>query len=453
MATIRRCTLLAAAVALLATPGFALPQLERPYPLPANFSGVITVYPDNDNTTAVRRYWIIPSLARICRKQNGKLAFGLVHSGVSSFDVDGINALLDASFQPYVDDKTLNEAKKLIETEAKKDGATSVSFNFVVPTETTIQMLVGGQFFDWNGNTKTVVKGGSVEACIPFQVKVKDSFDVRALTQAGGPDAATFGALFTMKFRGVGNRFHATVTAKFEETYKHLSARVKASGWFGLVNADLKYEWQELLKSGAVTYKIWEGTEDQLKQFNLQFIFETLFKAMTERTGAFAQQLKPGGLPDAPGGGGFWGFSLSAGGGFEQYTDKTDIVVDVDAQFTREQELVFGMNFPSGGAELVNYVKNLTDTGKPFPTADDFKQQKAQHQVCRTNNLAALKKLHDEGTIDDQTYRELVAKAIERGCYVDYTVADTKMLKAWRAEGNEVPLGLALEISRRRRSQ
>src|SRR6185369_3094808 len=74
-----------------ASESLGLPKLNAPVELPSTFDGVITVYADSENTNQVRRYWLIPSTARIVRRQDGKLAFGLVHSGVSSFDRDGIN--------------------------------------------------------------------------------------------------------------------------------------------------------------------------------------------------------------------------------------------------------------------------------------------------------------------------------------------------------------------------
>jgi hypothetical protein len=395
--------------------------LDQPVELPSNFQGIITIYPDSHNTIQIRRYWLIPSTARIVRNPDKKLAFGLAHSGISSFDPDGIGALLNVTFQPYIDNSTLTQAKQLIEQKAIQEGATSVSFNYISPKETTAQILVGGQYIDWTGaNANAVYKGGSVEAGIPFQVKLKNSFDARCLAQAGGEDGAIIGALFTMKFDGVGNRVHFKITAKFEETYKHFVARVKASGWFGLAKIDAKYEWQELKKVPGVELKIYEGTEEQIEKFQAKKIFENLLKQVTERTGIFAQTLKPSGLPDAPGGGGFLGWSVSAGGGFEEYTDKTELIVEVDAQTTREQQIVFGMNFPTGGSEM----KEAQYTSKPYPTSDDFKKQIEQHKKCRTANLESLKKLRDSGAIDQATYMELVKDALAKGCYVDYTVYD-----------------------------
>lgn len=395
------------------------PQLNTPVELPANFEGIITIYPDNLNTAEVRRYWLIPSTARIVRNPGGKLAFGLVHSGISSFDPDGINALLNVTVQPYVDDKTLNQAKTLVEKKALDEGAKTVSFNFVSPTETSARLLVGGQFVDMLGKEQTVVKGGSVEAGIPFQVKVTKSFDVRCLAQAGGEEGATFGALYTMKFQGVGNPVKFTITASFEETYKHFAARVKASGWFGLAKADVKTEWQELKKQPFVKLKIDSGTEEDIEKFHARDLFNKLLDQVTNQTGLFARVLKPSGLPDAPGGGGIFGWGLSVGGGYEAYTDRTDFVVSVDAQYTREQEIAFGMNFPTGGAELKGYVKNITDTTKPWPTSDDFKKQAAQQKQCIQNNVKTLKQWRDDGTISQQLYDELIKDAITKGCHVN----------------------------------
>ena len=146
----------------------------------------------------------------------------------------------------------------------------------------------------------------------------------------------------------------------------------------------------------------------------------------------FAKQLQPGGLPDAPGGGGLWGWGVSAGGGFEHYDQNAQLTYAVDAQYTVEEEVSYGMSFPAGGKELETYVKNITDTGKPFPTSDDYKKISAQHKTCRENNITALKKLLSDGTIDQNLYSQLIEKAISKGCSVDYSVEkiETNLFKA-----------------------
>src|SRR6187401_1845020 len=85
----------------------ALPKLEEPVPLPADFDDIVTIYPDNGQA---KQYWIVPSTARIVRKPDGKLSFGLVHSGISSYDPDGLSALLTVTFQPYIDQASLTKA-------------------------------------------------------------------------------------------------------------------------------------------------------------------------------------------------------------------------------------------------------------------------------------------------------------------------------------------------------
>jgi hypothetical protein len=405
----------------------ALPLLEAPVPLPADFDGIITIYPDSNNTVQIRRYWLVPSTVRIVRNQDGNLAFGLVHSGVSSFDPDGINALLNITAQPYIDSKTLQNAKTLVEEQAKKEGATSVTFNFISPTETAARILVGGQYAKWGEQNALIVKGGIVEAGIPFQVKLDKSFDVRALTQAGGPKAALMGVEFRMKFNGQGSPCEIHLVGKFTETYTHVLAVVKASGWWGLVQGNAKYESQQLQKTPGVSLSISGCTQDQVEKYHAVTLLDALFTAVNSRTGLFAKELKPSGLPDAPGGGGIWGWSLSAGGGFETYTDTTDFKIDISVADKREQEIVYGLNFPLGGDELKDYVKNLTDTSKPYPSDADFKAQADQHKKCRTNNKAALVQYKNDGTISAVLYEQLIANALEKGCYVDYTTGGVLM--------------------------
>jgi hypothetical protein len=292
-------------ILLITNTANALPRLDAPVPLPAEFDAIITIYPDNYNTASQQQYWLIPSTARIVRTPNKNLAFGLVHSGVSGFDPDGVNALLNVTIQPYIDAKTLQKAKDLIKAQA---GNATVSFSYVVPRQMTCRMLIGGQFHDFGGDKMTVVNGGSVEAGIPFQFKFNNSFDVRCFAQAGGDKAALFGALYTMKFQGVGNRVKFTVTAKFKETMQHFKAAVAGSAWYGAIKADTRTEWTNLKHSGAVTLKVWEGTEEQVDKWGAKLIVDGLLKQLTDRTGMFARTLKPTDLPDAPGGGGALGW-------------------------------------------------------------------------------------------------------------------------------------------------
>ena len=85
---------------------YGLPLLESPVPLPASFDGVITIYPDSANTKEIRRYWLVPSTARIVRSsQSNLLEFGMVHSGLTltpngKLDPDGVRGLLTLTVQP-----------------------------------------------------------------------------------------------------------------------------------------------------------------------------------------------------------------------------------------------------------------------------------------------------------------------------------------------------------------
>jgi hypothetical protein len=426
--TVVQAFVIALSIEGIASQAAALPMLEEPIPLPASFEGVITIYPDNHNTTQIRNYWLVPSTARLVRNPDKKLAFGLVHSGVSSFDPDGINVLVTATVQPYVDAPTLAQAERLVEDQAKKEGATSVNFRYIAPTETTAEILIGGQHYDWSGKDKTTVKGGLVEAGIPFQVKVNKSFDVRAITQAGGDNASTLGVLYTMKFNGVRNRCDFDVTADFSEAFKHFKAEISASGWYGAVKGHGKVEWQSLVDSGIAKLTVRQCRQEDLDKFDYTKILNSFLEQIANRSGFFARQLQPSGLPDAPGGGGLWGWGVSAGGGYESYDVTQKLVYAVDAQFTVEDEINFGMSFPSGGPELVSYVKNITDTNKPYPTSDDFKSIATQHKQCRSNNITALKKLLADGTINQGLYDQLIEKAITQGCYVDYSTQNLAAL-------------------------
>lgn len=436
----------------------ALPMLEEPVPLPASFEGIITIYPDSHNTAAVQNFWLAPSTARIVRnppkpgEPQGKLAFGLVHSGISGFDPDGVSALLTATFQPYVDAATVKQATELITKSVEAAGGKAF-FRYIAPKETEVFFLVGGQYVDWTGRKpNAIVKGGLVEAGIPFQIKVKDSQDARALSQAGGDDASTMGVQFRMKFDGIRGRCHFLITGKFKETYEHFKTAVSASGWFGLARASARVEIQKLVSKDAIKIQLYQCTQEKFDKYYPVEAVEGLMAQLAARTGAFARTLKANGLPDAPGGGGMWGWSFSAGGGFESYDEDRELSYEYDLNFTEEQEFTFGMAFPTGGNELKTYVKNLTDTGKPFPTSDDFKKIRDQMAACRKANLAALKKLLADGDINQTQYDKYVEQAMERGCYVDYTLTAAnaktfgRQLKAVRDKRDLVSPAMLLEF-------
>jgi len=394
----------------------ALPKLEEPVPLPADFDDIVTIYPDNGQA---KQYWIVPSTARIVRKPDGKLSFGLVHSGISSYDPDGLSALLTVTFQPYIDQASLTKAKNLITQNVP--GAT---FSFVNPIETTCRLLIGGQYVDWNGQTKTVIAGGLVEAGIPIQFKTVENLDVRALSQSGGGDANTIGASFTMKYRGVGKKIHFKLTAKYEQTLTHFKAAASGSGWFGLVKAKARTEWTDFKDKPFVNLEVIEGTQadvdNYMEKYGAQKLLNTLLEQLANRTGMFARTVQPTNLPDAPGGGGIFGWGISAGGGFEKSTSTSDLVYEVSMSFTEEREIAFGMTFPSSSEDLKPYVKNLTDTNKPFPTGEDYKQISNQNAQCMTNNLVALKSLLDAGLLPQSVYLSLVSDAVTKGCHVKF---------------------------------
>ena len=419
---------LAVVLSSYVTSAYSLPMLDEPIPLPGDFDGIVTIYPDNHSTATVQNFWIIPSTARIVKNPDGKLAFGLVHSGVSAFDPDGISALVSSTFQPYVDSATLQKAKDLITTEVEAKGGKAY-FRFISPKETQAWLLIGGQLINWDRNDPDAkIMGGAVEAGIPYQIKIRKAIDVRSLAQAGGGDANTLGVMFKMKFEGLRSRCHFSVTAKFKETFEHFKARVSSSGWFGITRASASTDIQSLTSSDALKIDLDQCTQETFDKYYPEKAVEGLMANLAARTGAFARVLKPSGIPDAPGGGGIFGWGLSAGGGFERYEEKRDLTFEYDLNFIKDQEIVFGMTFPSDGPQLSPYVKNLTDTGKPFPTSADYLAITKQHKACRTANLTALKKAKDDGYLTDDLFNKYVGLTYEKGCYVDYSIEALKKI-------------------------
>jgi hypothetical protein len=415
---IRRCLCLLVLMFLPAGKSFALPLLEQPVPLPADFQGVITIYPDSQNTSAIRRYWLVPSTARIVRGSDGKLGFGLHHSGLTSLDPAGVNALLTVTVQPYVDDSTLARAKSLVNDRARSEGATSVTFSFVTPREMKAWLMVGGHPSDfWKGTGSEATQGGTVEAGYVFQVRVSDDFDVRALTQAGADAASTIGARFTMKFDGLTDRCSFSVTAKFKEVYDHYKLVVSGSGWFGLTRATGKVEWQSLKGQNWVHFQSAGCSDVTIEKYYGMKLVDALLTQLAARTGQFAPQIHPSGLPDAPGGGGIFGWSFNAGGGYEHVDEERDLEYSVNIQDRVTEEIAFGMSFPTASTDLLPYIKNLTDTDKPLPTGADIKKVAVENKACITEKIAFLKGLFDQGSISQAFYQSQVANAVSRGCY------------------------------------
>jgi hypothetical protein len=406
-----------------ATAAHALPLLESPVPLPANFEGVITIYPDSDNSVQVRRYWLVPSTARIVRNaQTNQLEFGMVHSGLTvlpagRLDPDGVRGLLTLTVQPYVDNDTLNRAKQLIEQTARTEGATSVTFSFITPREMKGWLMVGGQPSDFWGMGGTLsAAGGTVEAGYVFQIRLQDRFDIRALTQAGGDAASTVGARFTMKFDGMTNPCRFTVRAKYQQLYEHYKAQVNASGWFGLVRANASAEWKTLKENPFVTFENRGCSDTTIEKYYALKLIDSLLTQLAARSGQFAPVLKPSGLPDAPGGGGLFGWSFNAGGGYERVDEERDIEYSVNIQSRVEEEMAFGFSFPTASNVLKPHMKNLTDTAKPLPTSADIEQVAAANETCIAGRIAWLRQLHANGAISQDFFQKEVQRTVSTGC-------------------------------------
>jgi len=81
---------------------------------------VITIYPDNNNT---KRSAPLLACTKYCadrKESDNNLALA---SSIPAFLASirtGINALLNITVQPYIDQMTLSEAEKLIDLQAKK---------------------------------------------------------------------------------------------------------------------------------------------------------------------------------------------------------------------------------------------------------------------------------------------------------------------------------------------
>lgn len=415
---------------LYAPRAFALPKVDEPVPIGEEFDDVITIYPDSLNQA---RYWLVPSRARI-PVTDGAPAFGLTHSGISDFDVDGVRALLTVTFQPYVDEKALTKAKASVKEWAVKQGRPEPTFSFVTPTETTCEILIGGQRLTWSGKPDALFLGGSIDAGIPFQVAITNQWDVRALAQADGGDTHLFGVLYTMKFDCVRRPVKFTVRAKLSDTLDYVQERVNKSQWWGLSKKSSVKEWQDFRNTAKVELVVESGTEEDVAKFHAAEILQQFTEAVNNRSGAFARSLPPPGVGAAPtvtGGvsgalAGVWGYRLASGWGTgvgrTEIRQRLDVVheVRVDAQFTKQHAIIFGNTFAlSEDGPLKNNLKNLTDGKIRFPSSDQFKAYQARIQKAMTDNRVVLATLKAQKKIDDKLYEELMATAIRGGPYVD----------------------------------
>ena len=171
-----------------------------------------------------------------------------------------------------------------------------------------------------------------------------------------------------------------------------------------------------------------------MERYGAQRLLNTLVEQLANRTGIFTRTVQPTNLPDAPGGGGIFGWGVSVGGGFEKSTSTTDLVYEVDLNLTEEREFTYGMTFPSSSTDLKPYIKNLTDTNRPFPTGEDYKKIAGQNAKCMTENLVALKALFDKGLLPESVYLDLVKDAVAKGCHVKYEAPDSPSMKAMFAQ-------------------
>ncbi|HVL66348.1 MAG TPA: hypothetical protein VM364_03705 [Vicinamibacterales bacterium] len=402
---------------------YGLPLLESPVPLPASFDGVITIYPDSANTKEIRRYWLVPSTARIVRSsQSNLLEFGMVHSGLTltpngKLDPDGVRGLLTLTVQPYVDPKTMADAKRLIDETARKEGATSVTFSFVTPREMKGWLMVGGHPSDfWGSGGALAAAGGTIEAGYVFQISLKEGFDVRALTQAGGDAASTLGVRFSLRFTGMTNPCRFSVTAQFKELYEHFKASVSASGWFGLARASAATEWQKLKGAAFVKFKNDGCNEQTIEKYHAMKLIDNLLTQLAQKTGQFAPAIRPKGLPNAPGGGGIFGWSFNASAGYEKVDEDREITYAVDIQTQVDDEITFGMSFPTAATELRPHLKNLTDSSKPLPTAADIEQVANANRHCVRDRIAWLRELYDLGAISKEFLQQEVQASVKKGC-------------------------------------
>jgi hypothetical protein len=434
---------------LTAGPASALPLLEQAYPLPASFDGVITIYPDSDNTPTVHRYWLVPNTARIKRKDHSTdLELGFSHGGLTRMETFGIKALLSVTIQPYVDDQTLQSAKKLITDADAKTGASS-SFNYIGPTSTTAYIMVGGHPGDFFGDSaKQTIAGGSVDAGIPFQVLLSDEFDVRTITQRGGDKASLVGARFKMAFDGLTDKCSFTITAHFDQVYEHFKQQVAASGWFGLVGGNEAVEWQNLKSQPWVKFTQKACSDETLDRYYGREVLKSFLDQLTSKTGYFAPQLKPNGLPNAPGSPGIFGWSLSVGGGYEQTSETVDLSYSVDVQSRVSREIEFGMSFVVASDELKPYIKNISDTNKPIPTSDDIAAVAAQHEACSIKRQALLDQLYSKGAITQQFYQQQSALVFKNGCVKSPTDPSAALAQALNFESGAAMLAADWKGSR-----
>ena len=415
-------------VGIFAATASAMPKIAEPVPLnPENLNALITIYPDDQNP---KQFWLVPNSVRIVER-DGRLRFGLVHSGISGWDPDGIRALVTMTVQPYVDESTLKQARDSI-----KRNVPDATFSFVSPKRTEAYLLIRGTRVLVSGKPDGKAIGGTIDAGLPIQILVNQSFDVRSLAQAAGANrsADVLGVDYEMFIDASVPDVAFEVTADLVAVGDYVAERVSKSSWWGLSRSTSVSDWKDFKEKAGVEVKIIRGTTEALEKYHLREIQESLLKQAADRTGMFQRTVPPPDqqLPVVNGGMIIphqWGWAVAGWGTgrgrWEAHTrEERKLVYTVDASKTIEHSIEFGTTFDLGeNSRLRDHVKNLTDTNKPWPSSDDFLNYQKEILQKQAENLALLNAVKSK--LSPEVFDGLEAAINRAGPYIDMKIIKT----------------------------
>src|SRR5262245_40796598 len=124
---------------------------------------LITVYPDDADKNL---YYFVPTSVALVRDENDKPRLGIQYWGLTAPDPEGAGAALTFRVKPAYDKKLVD-----VVAEAVKKKNPNATFAFPTLVDSTMEVLINGQFHKKNQDTdKPSVKGGTVDATQAFTV-------------------------------------------------------------------------------------------------------------------------------------------------------------------------------------------------------------------------------------------------------------------------------------------
>ncbi len=370
---------------------------------------LITVYPDD---TDKNLYYFVPTSMAFAYEA-GKPRFGVQYWGLTGFEANGSSgAAVTATIRPAFDNEVVTRV-----ADALKNVNPSARFAFPTLLRSGLDVIVNGAFFPTQQTTSApTAKASTVDGTQAFTIAVND-LGARAFAQGLAQASDVVTARYRFAFAGVEKRLHARVTVFTKRVYDHFKASGGGSAFFGLVKTEWNVDWQKLLTDGAVKLEILEGGEADTDAY-LKDIFKRLAEQKIAGEGMFRPTISTSGLPGpvAASGGGIFGWSFAAGGGWEHLEESHSFTFEINTQKLGEREFELGMSFSGVCARYPDHFVDLTSmTGGCIDTTKFTAVRKAVEE-CVEQKLKKLAKWKQDGLITASAWEKLQNEATEKPC-------------------------------------